>query len=131
MVFGFERAGVRRGPSSAQPSRTFGIGSGCACSQWLEERSAAALVSNAYVTKPYERSLVTSNATHRSNRSVVGHSRSKAKYYDRPMPVRDLALLMGHDIKTHQKHYGQWTTNKDAKESVRRVVKELIGASEK
>jgi len=26
MVFGFERAGVRRGPSPAQPSRMFGIG---------------------------------------------------------------------------------------------------------
>ena len=49
-----------------------------------------------------------------------------AKYYDRSMPVRDLALLMGHDVKTHQRHYGQWTTNEDAKESVKRTVGALM-----
>ena len=63
MVFGFERAGVRRGPSSAQPSRTVGIGSGCACGQWLEERSAAALVSNAYVMAARGEPLNTSITT--------------------------------------------------------------------
>ena len=63
MVFGFERAGVRRGPSSAQPSRIFGIGSGCACGQWLEERSAAALVSNAYVMAAHGEPLGTSITT--------------------------------------------------------------------
>ena len=63
MVFGFERDGVRRGPSSAQPSRMFGIGSGCACGQWLEERSAAALVSNAYVMAAHGEPLGTSITT--------------------------------------------------------------------
>ena len=63
MVFGFKRAGVRRGPSSAQPSRTFGIGSGCACGQCLEERSAAALVSNAYVMAAHGEPLGTSITT--------------------------------------------------------------------
>ena len=55
-----------------------------------------------------------------------GYAWRGAKYYDRSMPVRDLALLMGHDVKTHQKHYGQWTTNKDAKESVARTVGNLL-----
>ena len=51
------------------------------------------------------------------------------KYYNRSMPVRDLALLMGHDVKTHQKHYGQWTTDEDTKESVLRAVGTLMGAA--
>ena len=63
MVFGFESAGVRRGPSSAQPSRMFDIGSGCACGQWLEVRSAAALVSNAYVMAAHGEPLGTSITT--------------------------------------------------------------------
>ena len=25
---------------------------------------------------------------------------------------------MGHDVRTHMKHYGQWTTDEDTKESV-------------
>ena len=39
-----------------------------------------------------------------------------ANYYTRAVPVRDLASLMGNDVKTHQKHYGQWTTDEDTKE---------------
>ena len=35
MGFGFVRADVRRGPFSAQPSRTFGIDSGCSWWSWL------------------------------------------------------------------------------------------------
>ena len=34
---------------------------------------------------------------------------------------------MGHDVKTHQKHYGQWTTDEDTKESVLRAVGDLAG----
>ena len=26
-----------------------------------------------------------------------------------PLPLRDTAKLMGHDLKTHIRHYGQWT----------------------
>ena len=58
-----------------------------------------------------------------------GYAWRGAKYYTRAVPVRDLSSLMGHDVKTHQKHYGQWTTNEDTKESVRRAVGELANAS--
>ena len=43
------------------------------------------------------------------------------------VPKRELASLMGHDVKTHQKHYGQWTTDEDTKESVLRAVDDLAG----
>ena len=52
-----------------------------------------------------------------------------ARTATRAVPVRDLASLMGHDVKIHQKHYGQWTTDEDTKESVRRAVGELANAS--
>ena len=58
-----------------------------------------------------------------------GYAWRGAKYYTRAVPVRDLASLMGHDVKTHQKHYGQWTTDEDTKESVLRAVGELANAS--
>ena len=38
-----------------------------------------------------------------------GYAWRGAKYYDRSIPIRDLAALMGHTVKTHMKHYGQWT----------------------
>lgn len=31
------------------------------------------------------------------------------KAYERPIPVRDLAALMGHNPSTHHRHYGKWT----------------------
>ena len=31
------------------------------------------------------------------------------RYYDKAVPMRDLAALMGHDLRTRTKHYGQWT----------------------
>ena len=46
--------------------------------------------------------------------------------HDRAVPIRDLAELMAHDAKTHQKHYGQWTTDEDTKESVLRAVGLLL-----
>ena len=58
-----------------------------------------------------------------------GYAWRGAKYYTRAVPVRDLASLMGHDVKTHQKHYGKWTTDEDTKESVRRAVGEPANAS--
>ena len=32
-----------------------------------------------------------------------------AKYYPKPLSLRDTADLMGHDMRTHIRHYGQWT----------------------
>ena len=38
-----------------------------------------------------------------------GYAWRGAKYYDRSIPIRDLAALMGHTVKPHMKHYGKWT----------------------
>lgn len=38
-----------------------------------------------------------------------GYAWRGVKYYERSIPLRDLAALMGHDIKTHMRHYGKWT----------------------
>ena len=54
-----------------------------------------------------------------------GYAWRGAKYYNRSIPIRDLAALMGHTVKTHQKHYGQWTSDEDTKESVLRAVGDL------
>jgi hypothetical protein len=35
---------------------------------------------------------------------------------------------MGHDLRTHQKHYGRWTTDEDKRESVMRAVGTLMAA---
>ncbi len=53
-----------------------------------------------------------------------------SSYYDIPVPARELAALMGHDLKTHQKHYGQFTTDQDKKDSVRRAVRSLMAANQ-
>jgi integrase len=55
-----------------------------------------------------------------------GYAWRGARYYDRPIPLRDLADLMGHDLRTHQKHYGNWTSDEDKRESVMRAVGSLI-----
>ena len=52
-----------------------------------------------------------------------------AIYCNKPVPMCDLAGLMGHDLRTHTKHYGQWTTDEGVKESVLRAVGDLAGAS--
>ena len=55
-----------------------------------------------------------------------GYAWRGARYYDRSIPLRDLADLMGHDLRTHQKHYGNWTSDEDKRESVMRAVGSLI-----
>lgn len=60
-----------------------------------------------------------------------GYAYRGSRYYDRPVPVRDLAALMGHDPKTHHKHYGAWTSDKDKKESVARAVGTIVKAISK
>lgn len=55
-----------------------------------------------------------------------GYAWRGARYYDRSIPLRDLADLMGHDLRTHQKHYGNWTSDDDKRESVVRAVGSLI-----
>jgi len=49
----------------------------------------------------------------------------KYEHYDKAVPLRDLCDLMGHDSRTHLKHYGPWTSDKDKKDSVKRAVGQL------
>jgi len=53
----------------------------------------------------------------------------KYEHYDKAVPLRDLCDLMGHDSRTHLKHYGAWTSDKDKKDSVRRTVGTLMTAN--
>ena len=55
-----------------------------------------------------------------------GYAWRGSRYYERSIPVRDLADLMGHNPNTHYKHYGKFTTDEDKKESVRRAVGDLL-----
>lgn len=59
-----------------------------------------------------------------------GYAWRGSSYYDIPVPGRQLASLMGHDLKTHQKHYGQFTTDQDKRDSVARSVGSLAMASQ-
>jgi integrase len=40
------------------------------------------------------------------------------KAYERSIPVRDLAALMGHNPATHNRHYGKWTNEAGLEEAV-------------
>jgi integrase len=44
------------------------------------------------------------------------------KAYERSIPVRDLAALMGHNPATHHRHYGKWTDEAGLEESVARAT---------
>ena len=48
------------------------------------------------------------------------------EHYLEPVPIRDLAAYMGHDPKTHMKHYGSWTDDEQKKKSHRRTVGALM-----
>jgi integrase len=45
------------------------------------------------------------------------------KVYDRSIPVRDLAALMGHNPATHHRHYGKWTDEAGLEEAVARATR--------
>jgi integrase len=44
------------------------------------------------------------------------------KAYNRPIPVRDLACMMGHNPATHHRHYGKWTDEAGLEEAVARAM---------
>ncbi len=44
------------------------------------------------------------------------------KAYERSIPVRDLAALMGHNPETHHRHYGKWTDEAGLEEAVARAT---------
>jgi len=54
----------------------------------------------------------------------------KYEHYQEPVPIRDLASYMGHDPKTHMKHYGSWTDDEQKKKSHRRTVGALMTANQ-
>ena len=51
-----------------------------------------------------------------------GYAWRGAKYYSRSIPLRDIAKLMGHSPKTHNKYYGSWTDNLDLIDTVERIT---------
>jgi len=44
------------------------------------------------------------------------------KGYERSIPVRDLAALMGHNPATHHRHYGKWTDEAGLEDAVARAM---------
>lgn len=58
-----------------------------------------------------------------------GYAWRAAKYYPQPLPLRDTAKLMGHDLKTHIRHYGQWTDDASTKSAVEASINSLIRAN--
>lgn len=65
-----------------------------------------------------------------SLRHGYGWRAVKYKHYDKAVPLRDLCDLIGHDSRTHLKHYGTWTSDKDKKDSVRRMMGTLMTANQ-
>jgi len=41
-----------------------------------------------------------------------GYAWRGVNYFERSMPMRDLAALMGHDVCTNMRNYGSWTDDK-------------------
>ena len=60
-----------------------------------------------------------------------GYAWRGAKYYDRSIPIRDLAALMGHTVKTHMKHYGKWTDDEELMASVQAITKAAASQSKR
>lgn len=54
-----------------------------------------------------------------------GYAWRSAKYYPQPVPLRDTAWMMGHDLRTHIRHYGQWTDTASTKIAVDAAIKSL------
>tara|TARA_Y100000289_G_scaffold4425_1_gene4063 strand:- start:2148 stop:3386 length:1239 start_codon:yes stop_codon:yes gene_type:complete len=48
------------------------------------------------------------------------------KSYKLQVPARDLAAMMGHSLKTHHQHYGRWTDQMSALQSITKVTNTRI-----
>ena len=48
-----------------------------------------------------------------------------AKYYPKPIPLRDTADLMHHSLKTHIRYYGQWTDEAGTEAAVDAAIQSL------
>ena len=60
-----------------------------------------------------------------------GYAWRGAKYYDRSIPIRDLAALIRHTIKTPMKHYGKWTDDEGLMASVHAITKAAASQSKR
>ena len=49
--------------------------------------------------------------------------------YAKPVPLRDLAKAMGHNLTTHMRHYGAWTSDAEMEQSLLSAVGALARAS--
>ncbi len=59
-----------------------------------------------------------------------GYAWREHKAYERPIPVRDLAALMGHNPATHHRHYGTWTDEAGLEEAVVRAMGSIPPSAE-
>ena len=71
---------------------------------------------------PFWQSLVTANPGLTPYSLRHGYAWRGHKAYERSIPVRDLAALMGHNPATHHRHYGKWTDEAGLEEAVARAV---------
>lgn len=51
-----------------------------------------------------------------------GYAWRAHKTYERPVPIRDAAALMGHSALTHQRHYGRWVDESGLRDAVLRAT---------
>jgi integrase len=71
---------------------------------------------------PFWQSLVAANPGLTPYSLRHGYAWRGHKAYERSIPVRDLAALMGHNPATHHRHYGKWTDEAGLVEAVSRAV---------
>ena len=53
-----------------------------------------------------------------------------AKYYPKALPLRDTADLMRHDMRTHIRHYGQWTDEAGTEAAVEESIQTLANVNQ-
>jgi integrase len=71
---------------------------------------------------PFWQSLVASTPGLTPYSLRHGYAWRGHKSYSRALPMRDLAALMGHNVATHQKHYGRWTDEQGLIDAVAQLL---------
>jgi integrase len=80
---------------------------------------------------PFWQSMVTATPGLTPYSLRHGYAWRGHKGYERPIPVRDLAALMGHNPATHHRHYGKWTDEAGLEEAVARAVGSALSSKNK